>query len=736
MDEISSPKKKILRISREDQSNTKEGRVFVGAPDFRVFVWGIEITSDVFSVSVSQTVDEEIATATVNIINDNSKWVLPPGIGVIPFDLYPDELSDRPLTTANTSQSLFGPDTTSRRPGSYVTPIQFAKKKQENFKRFLSSLGEIGQRVLDQFSRNIHFPFLPGGPLFQAGDRIRIFLNNPWTFQGQSTNVPTDSEEWYFAFTGFIGAVTEEFDGTSNQSVIHLYCEEIRRVLRYMRTTTNPLIFHLDQVTLSDLKGEERPTSITGRGAEEVTPPLRTFAPDTILYTGNNAPQSGQVIVDRSSPDSSNGFLEWMLIGVQNQEAANLPGQRVTVDGVMGFPYGKKEIIELVLDETYEQRLSPVMDRIYPKLSYNDVTRYGADWSLGSDPRVFTELGTDPNKLWVILPVKEHFPDRTYPFDWENRVDIFSEWESRFNLISDFVKKLDCTWYSTPKGDIVFEFTNYDSVPLRYESPWSSIFTIYNEWRRYSYTEDDRNIKTFTLVNASPVDQYDLSRGAPFLSYGRHINPELIARFGVREQRSNRPFYYKEDVAGQALNALASRLQELANADAFRIEGMECLPNFRAVAARPYFIAHRNIIAFAKSIRHRVVWGQMAQTVYTFQYVRHFDIVTREWKKISGNFGHSWMNTELPSEVRKNNQPGNQQTQPVRYEAPPFERRDDVTQEILTNSVSEYFRIRPNLSTEDKQKLDSIISQFSAAQTTEDRKKLIDEFTTVLNRAK
>lgn len=721
-------KKFIGRVPYEAGSDETGSRVFVGAPDYRVFVWGVDITSDVFSVSVTHTIDDVVSTATFNMVNDNAKWILPSSVGVTPFSYIPDESPDVDSETAMLETLPL--DTTSRERGAYVSPIRFAQKKRENMLAMFSRGGEIGRSVVQNFSNSRHFPFLVGSPLIQAHDRVRIFFKNPWVFSDSPEKSSEDDEQWFFAFTGFISTVTEDFDATSNRSILRIMCEDFRKLLRYMRVTTNPNIFQLDQVTDSALSGNQVGTVVEGYGAENVYPKLRQVSSDVSMWTGNASPLAGQSIVDRTSEQSRNGFLEMILMGIQNKELAGIPGRRITIDGVMGFDIGGKRIVKLPSDSSYEQGISPIMDEIYPVLSTAEMIAYGEDWSLGSDPIEIGRLGVDANRLWIILPDERQFPDKRYPFDWSARISFFSEWRSRLDLINEFVKNLDCVWYTTPKGDIVFEFPHYDSIPQMYKEPWDRIFTIQNEFRAFSKTEDDRNIKTLTIATGSPVDQYDLSRGAPFLSTVSIVNPELAARYGIREQRSNRPFYYKEDSVSASLYGLASMWQSLANADAFRLEGLECLPNFRAPVGRPYYFKYKNIIAFANTIQHQIVWGGLAQTVYGFSYVRHFDINTGTWDRIGGKYGWNWRsagsNVERDNFVQINRLVTGADPSPAN--TPPTLRQVEVdpTARILKQNLRQY---GDRLSERERARAVEIIKEFSSQPVSPRRRdQLLQEF--------
>jgi hypothetical protein len=633
-DESPQSKVSIPRTSFEDAGNTKESRVFVGAPDYRVFIWGIEVTSDVFAVSTTLSMNDNVSTAMINLVNDNEKWVLPTGYAASSIDAIPDELSETTLETSTDIGALLSlsPGSHTKDPSRrYVTPAKFARLKRRNLLRKLQA-EDSGQQsaasiVIDRIQSSNLFPFLPGRPLIQMTDPIRVFFKNPWKFDGE--------EEWYFAFTGYIASVTEDFDAQTNRSILRIGCEDIRRLLRYMRTSTNPNVFNMNV-----LQQDNAP--IIAGDAQELQKKLTTRASDLVLVTGNNAISAGMVLVQRGGANEPPGVMELLLFGDTDQLGIN-QGNRgdsaLDVSGVLGFKQGGKEVIQLPVDDNFEASLSSTLDQIYPILTPTDVANFGVDWSLGDVN--LNPAAPAPNKLWVIMPDRNHFPDLRDPFGWDMRIDFFSEFRSRLDIINEFVKNIDCIWYATPKGDIVLEFPNYDCHPHLHADPWKSILTLQNEFTRFSSTEDDRNIKTLTIAVGSALDGVP-TNGLPFLAYEPFRNPELIARYGIREQRSNRPFHYKNKNITNALPALAAMWQELANADAYRLEGLEMLPNFRAVPGRPYHFKFRNMIAFAETIQHQIVWNELAQTVYGLKYVRHFDAVQKDWQKLSGNYGWHW----------------------------------------------------------------------------------------------
>lgn len=648
------------RVSVQTQTPLNESRVFIGAPDYRVFLWGIEITEDVYGVQVTQQMNEQVGTAQVHIANDNQKWIVPTALGLIGYDFLPDDLSlgdnEEPLFTRNS----IGTNTQSR--SNRITPIKFAKKKIANFKASIGNnqpLGKAGEELLKKFKNEQNFPFLPGTSMFQMGDPIRIFFKNPWNLANQPRTDEPDGnqEEWYFAFTGYVAAVTEDFDAQTNQSKLHLFCEDIRRLLRYMRTTTSPNVFNIN--VTNEL--------FTGQDAKDFE---KKISADATIVTGNAAVQAGMKLVNTNDDMSGpQGIMDLLLFGNTGARPSNFrtnqtaPGMPL-VTGLLGFSPETKVLT--IIDGSagggaIERQVSEKLDQMYPILTEEQVDNFGADWSLGAEPTVAPE----PNKFFVILPAKTAFSnDATdkeasfrWPYEWAMRITFFSEFRTRLDVVNEFVTKQDSIWYATPKGDIVLEFPQYDMIPQLHAKPWSSILQLQNEFTKFSLTEDDRNITTLTIAQGSPIADID-PQSLPPIAIGVKFNQELAARYGVREKRESRPFKYSKDYLNSSLKALVAMWQEQSNSDSYRLEGLESTPNFRACIGRPFFFKYRNLIGFCTSIHHQIVWGSLAQTVYEFRYIRHFDIQKATWTKISGDFGWSWVrNTDGSGSIESGGKP-------------------------------------------------------------------------------
>ena len=668
---VNAPNERIGVV--EKGTDDKESRILIGAPDYRVFIFGVEVTSDVFSISVTQTYNERIGTAIINIANDNEKWNLPTSFSAVERGFTADELSvgdelsgshgliDTPGalrgTNTKTGKEASGPV---EKDGTVVTPFVFAREKKNNMRIRISGLpeGEAREALSIRFQNQPSFPFIPGQPLIQMADPIRVFIKNPWNLQTSfrpdqvntgeervndnttfNPNVEDLNEQWYFGFTGFIASVTEDFDAETNRSILRLFCEDIRRILRYARITSNPQAFRLNSI--------RRETVGNGPDIAGIV------QPDIYRYTANQAVSANQTLVDLEN--NTGGIVEQMLFNTfpQDPETSQNPPKEGYSDGqvpkgVLGFRRASNPFAAVSAGGTIvqpsassvEQETSDLMEALYPTLTPDEVTTFGLDWSLGALDNI--------NRLFILVPSRANFPDRKFPYDFQARVSFFYEWKSRFEVINEFVKAQDSVWYSTPKGDIVVEFPQYDALPQRYEVPWTNVLTIQDEFTGFNATQDDRLIQTQTIVQASPIDGLNVSAQLPFGGVGSKENPELIGRYGLRLHMEGRPFKYSADDVESA-DQLAAMWQELTNADAYRLEGLTTTPNFRAPIARPYYFKFRNIIGFATQITHTIVWGQLARTEYGLQYIRNFDPVDGVWKRVGGNYAWNWRGDSLDS---------------------------------------------------------------------------------------
>lgn len=80
------------------------------------------------------------------------------------------------------------------------------------------------------------YPFQVGDCIFHSNDPVRIFWRDPF-----------NPRVWYHMFAGFVSDWVDDVD-ENNQKTVTIRVEDVTRILRYARITTNPGIFDIDQV--------------------------------------------------------------------------------------------------------------------------------------------------------------------------------------------------------------------------------------------------------------------------------------------------------------------------------------------------------------------------------------------------------------------------------------------------------------------------------------------------------
>lgn len=78
------------------------------------------------------------------------------------------------------------------------------------------------------------YSFQVGDCVFQSNDPVRVFMRDIF-----------NPKIWYYAFTGFVSDWADDVDA-NNKKMVTLKIEDVTRVFRYARITTNPGIFDID----------------------------------------------------------------------------------------------------------------------------------------------------------------------------------------------------------------------------------------------------------------------------------------------------------------------------------------------------------------------------------------------------------------------------------------------------------------------------------------------------------
>jgi hypothetical protein len=377
------------------------------------------------------------------------------------------------------------------------------------------------------------------------------------------------------------------------------------------------------------------------------------------------------------------GIIDMLLQGQTTPAQGLLQGLPDTggntvsqVEGILGFPHG--QIVEVFANSgNMESQLSSLFNQIYPVLTPDEVDAYGRDYSLGA----LSGVAPRPNNIYVFLPDKSIFGSAYWPYEPGVRIDYYVTFRTRLDIINEYVKNIDTIWWATPAGDIAVMFPTYDADPSKLLEPWRTLTQINMQYLEFQLTEDDRNIKTLTIAQGSPVEGLN-PKDFPPIAYGVKFNLELAARYGVRQQFDTRPFKYSDSDYTSSLPALAALWQGLANSDAVRLDGLRIPLSPRLPMVCPYLFVPRNFIGISTGIQHTIVWGQQAMSIVDLRYIRLYNFDKGGYDQISGQFGFSFVSpspdvtdpTALPSP--RHNTPPPSLPQDIRSRWPSMSQQD------------------------------------------------------------
>lgn len=256
-----------------------------GSPEFKVFVFGYDVTDYVSRINTNWTDDGRApSTCEIALVNDLNRWVITPrnmmhihsaasraivnkGVveyqaplltrsafgsfrsGVKPAVVFQPELP-------SVSQGISLDDATANVARDFVQNIAQVDLDNEakniimgvklaEFRTFdrndANTQQELSHSTQSRELRDIRYlykyigvhpryPVFAGAPVFHTGDPVRVFMRDPYTGL------------WYHKFCGFV-ADWDRSPDIDNKKVLTLYCEDVLRLLKLARTTNNAGVF-------------------------------------------------------------------------------------------------------------------------------------------------------------------------------------------------------------------------------------------------------------------------------------------------------------------------------------------------------------------------------------------------------------------------------------------------------------------------------------------------------------
>lgn len=347
--------------------------------------------------------------------------------------------------------------------------------------RFLSLTGDA-----------LRYPFVCGEPIFHSNDAVRIFwrdLDNPTI--------------WYHVFAGFISNHNDSL-GADGESTVSFSCEDVTRILRYARVTVNPGQYDVTSLAVeSDLifQTSRQDGGFGGLTLQEIVA-LMIFGSK---QTSTKKPLSQALGVDprTQKPVNVGGVTTpgYLRIGVNGESSTS-----VATDGVGCFNFEDSRVFlfgppadaaedatdfagiptvtlpdlgtyqsfldHRVYTDDLRSLLAPNSDKKLVEPLLASIVPKG-----GGSPKVedvITLMGTHPEfwpvdfgKLYMLLP---NSLDGSLSKDiiLQDVIDTFANethFTNRLAQILEYSKRIEFSFYATPKGDLLLEMPLYDFEP-------------------------------------------------------------------------------------------------------------------------------------------------------------------------------------------------------------------------------------------------------------------------------
>jgi hypothetical protein len=477
----------------------------LGYPAYRVFIFGVEVTTDVFSVSMDMHDGAAPNQCQISLNNELDKYV------VTTNDLlYINNMEGSELRVPWLSDSSNPGSTNS----SFISdkikdPGVFSPVK----KLLLTRKGAIKQSVeLDTltdasgvpieaspiysnyFGKDVsQYPMADGLPIFHPMDPVRVFFRDPF-----------DPNKWYHMFAGFVSDMVETTN-ENNAKILTVTCEDVTKLFRYTRVFANPGItdaskvifdgdlatqsfwsqkFHdytLPEVLFTLIFGSDfsrESTAVDSHGATS-TSPLRTrlraighFCAD-LSFVATLGPPPAQGSQADEGEKADNATVGMLSVGSSDQQL------QVPVLHLQD----RLDMWQLLVDHEVQPSdmytMATESDRFGHK-SYFPLRKalvLGGTDANGKEyvdiKKVISYIGRNPDLypvdgggLKILMPrsmgtrnnnllVKELIS--SYP--------LTSDSISVGQILSDTMSRIEFSMYCTPRGDIVMEMPLYDFDP-------------------------------------------------------------------------------------------------------------------------------------------------------------------------------------------------------------------------------------------------------------------------------
>jgi hypothetical protein len=634
-------------------------------PAYRIFIFGVEVTEDVFDVNIQYNVGRAPNTCTITLGNEFDKYILTTNDFKNIFNVGAEAIA-LGFDVEREEFELGGTDIINKIDKEILNKVN---EIQEEIKRDILKAkvniriknveqpdiaGKFGGINVRQYTADAsRYPFQAEDPIFHANDPIRVFWRDPY-----------DPRKWYHMFSGFLSDFDDSVD-ENLQKTLTITAEGPSKILRYARVTTNPGIIDAQAIVQSEVDASFR--SAYSEGFSGLTLPELFF----ILLFGNS-PDIDDGTRFKLSTTSKFGtkvrqtkfksvgnfnFSNSIMLefGPESTEEVPFIYQNIATgkvnslsvyQSIIDHEVKETDLIEMVLD-TDEARFAVEGDKPnFPKNSNGNITTESIIEYIGTRTELYP---IDGGRLIMLLPKSLH-PEINREVLLRDVLRSFAlntEFKSRLGIIYDVVDRLEFIFYESPKGDLICEFPLYDFDPddfgteeiPHYSTSNGFISKVDNISRgpfgsRYIITKRD----TYNFSKGMSDEKIRTQIVAPWhylQNYTEVGTSREVQKPSVVTLRHLVPLYWlrleQVDPKGyiasnEAALLYAQILLNKTNADARNL-GINTVPNLGLWINRPIFFTPRRCIGILMSLGHDITWGMggSMNTRLNMNYIRGWD---------------------------------------------------------------------------------------------------------------
>jgi hypothetical protein len=632
----------------------------LGFPAYRVFVYGVELSEDVFSVNMTSHDQASPNTCSISLSNEKDQFTVTTG-DIIALDPWNAGLEWEKIKIPWISKDM-SPSLENDRYFAGIMPAKKSSilKRKGLIKQTVSNdLREdpFGDPITAKFSNYFgdavsKYPISDGCSIFHSMDPVRVFWRDPFN--------PSD---WYHMFCGFVSDITETVDA-NNVKIMTLLVEDPTKLFRYTRTVYNPGILDAAKVLQNE---DMKLTSFWTQPFHDMTL-LEMFY--TILFGPEKAGTSSKF---KQTSDSLSGKTESTTrirgighfsfdksvvatVGPDNGNSQSKDGA-ASKDG--STTLSTKEIINLGNDLSSWQLMldHKVLPTDVYMMATDDDTTNISEMSrrvskikdaqgntniielislIGSRP---DQYPVDGGRIMILIPRSMGVNNNDIMLkDIIQAYPLNSEFVSAGQRLAEVVERIQFCMYCSPRGDIVVEPPLNDFNPddfgmdelnvsqvvgsIGYSElqdalslfkeditcgPYGKNFVIL---KRDTYSWDagqiDEKIYTLAVAKKALIANWDALGFSDMLGdLVVAVRPDLIPLYGVRQAPlTPRGYIYNNKAARLYAEICLNKL----NADAHTFH-VSHLPNIKLWLNRPVYIQGRNLLATTKQINHSITWG-------------------------------------------------------------------------------------------------------------------------------